>query len=329
MKRIVLALLVGIVCCSSAFSAAAQAKKKVVFIAGRISHGFGAHEHNAGCRILAKAINESGLPIEASVIESGAWPADPVKAFEGVSAIIMYSDGGGGHMVVPHLKAVDALNDKGVGIGCIHYAVEVEKEKGGAEFLKWIGGYFEKFYSVNPHWRAYFTALPKHAVTSGVKPFWTNDEWYYHMRFRENMDGVTPILTAVPPDATRRGKDSPHGGNEHVRAGLGKNIPEHVMWVSENKNGTRGFGCTGGHNHINWWKDEYRKTILNAIVWTAKVEVPAEGVKSERPTAEEYLNQDKKKMPEKFSLEEIKQQIEEMNKPLDPAAVPAASAAGK
>ncbi len=44
--------------------------------------------------------------------------------------------------------------------------------------------------------------LPEHPITRGVKPFKINDEWYYHMRFREEMEGVTPILTDLPPDAT-------------------------------------------------------------------------------------------------------------------------------
>jgi type 1 glutamine amidotransferase len=320
MKRIVIALLVGVVCCGSAV--AQDAKKRIVFVAGKPSHGFAQHEHNAGCRLLAKAINESGLPAEAVVFENG-WPKDE-HAFDGAAAVIMYSDGGNGHMVMPNLKQVDALSDKGVGVGCIHYAVEPGDGKkqpdGRAEFLKWIGGYFETFYSINPHWRATFAELPKHPVTSGVKPFWTNDEWYYHMRFRPDMEGVTPILTAVPPDSTRKGKDDAHGGNAEIRAGLGKNLAEHVVWVSENKNGSRGFGCTGGHFHLNWWKDDFRKTILNAIVWTAKLDVPADGVKSTRPSAEDYLSQDNKPKPVKFSLDEIKQQIEDMNKPLEAKA---------
>jgi hypothetical protein len=320
MKRIVTALLIGLLCCGSAV---AQEKKKVVFVAGKPSHGPGDHEHNAGCRLLAKALNESGLSIEAVVHENG-WPKDE-KVFDGAAAVVMYSDGGNGHMVLPNLKQLDALNEKGVAVGAIHYAVEPGDDKakpssGRPEFLKWLGGYFETFYSVNPHWRATFDKLPQHPVTRGVRPFWTQDEWYYHMRFRENMDGVTPILSAVPPDSTRKGKDSPHGGNEHVRADVGKNVAEHVVWVSENKNGTRGFGCTGGHNHINWWKDDFRKTILNAIVWTAKVDVPEDGVKSQRPSAEQYMDQDKKRQPIKFTLEQIQKQIEEMNKPLEAKA---------
>src|SRR3982751_1596232 len=110
MKRWMTAVLVGMFLVGGAFATAAQEKKKVVFIAGNKSHGWGGHEHNAGCRILAKALNESGLPIEATVIENAKWPADPVKEFAGVAAIIMYSDGGGGHMVVPHLKELAELN---------------------------------------------------------------------------------------------------------------------------------------------------------------------------------------------------------------------------
>ena len=109
--------------------------------------------------------------------------------------------------------------------------------------LHWMGGYFEINWSVNPHWTAKFEKFPDHPVTKGVKPFETNDEWYYHMRFREGMKGVTPILTAVPPDSTRKGKDSTHGGNPTVREEIGKNTPEHVMWVSENEG--------GGHVHIH------------------------------------------------------------------------------
>ena len=47
--------------------AAEQAKKKVLLIAGKPSHGYAEHEHNAGCMLLAKCLNESGLPVEAVV----------------------------------------------------------------------------------------------------------------------------------------------------------------------------------------------------------------------------------------------------------------------
>ena len=37
---------------------------------------------------------------------------------------------------------------------------------------------------------------------------------------------------------------------------------------------------TGGHFHKNWGNDNFRKVVLNAILWSAKAEVPATGVAS-------------------------------------------------
>jgi hypothetical protein len=37
---------------------------------------------------------------------------------------------------------------------------------------------------------------------------------------------------------------------------------------------------TGGHYHKNWGDENLRKLVLNAILWTAKIEVPRDGVAS-------------------------------------------------
>jgi type 1 glutamine amidotransferase len=286
MRTLAALVVVGLLCGLATAAPAQDKKKKIVFVAGGPSHGYGDHEHLGGCMLLAKCLNESGLPVEAVVTNDKGWPKDPA-VFEGADAIVMYSDGGGGHMVNKNLAQVDPLAKKGVGIGAIHYAVETVKGEPGTKFLEWMGGYFETHWSINPHWTAKFEKLPEHPVTRGVKPFETNDEWYYNMRFREGMKGVTPILSAVPPDSTRKRGDGPHSGNPTVTAGIGKNQLEHVMWVSENDGGGRGFGFTGGHRHWNWKNDDQRKAMLNAIVWIAKLEVPADGVPSKTPTQEE------------------------------------------
>jgi type 1 glutamine amidotransferase len=260
--------------------ASAQAvDKKIVLIAGSISHGAGEHEFRAGCLLLQQWLQS--VPGITTAVYSNGWP-DKADAFENASAIFIYCDGGDGHPAIrpDRLKLLGDLMAKGVGLGCAHYAVEVPKDKGGPEFLKWIGGYFETYHSVNPHWDANFTELPQHPITHGVKPFKIRDEWYYHMRFPEGMKGVTPILTAVPPDSTRgkEGTNDAHGGNPEVQKHKGE--PEHVMWAIERPDGGRGFGLTGGHFHKNWGNENFRKTVLNAILWTAKVEVPASGIES-------------------------------------------------
>jgi type 1 glutamine amidotransferase len=284
MKPVFKSLLVALVLGAGSFLGQA-AEKKIVFIAGRPSHGPGDHEHRAGCLLLAKCL--TGLPGVTSVVYSNGWPSG-VNAFEGASAIVIYADGGGGHPAIQndHLKILGDLMNKGVGLGCLHYAVEVPKEKGGPEFLQWIGGYFETYRSVNPHWDAQFSVFPDHPITRGVAPFKVRDEWYYHMRFPDGMKNVTAILTAVPPDSTRGkpGANEPHGGNPEVQAHKGE--PEHVMWAIERPDGGRGFGFTGAHFHKNWGNDEFRKVVLNAILWVAKADVPAQGVQS-RVTSED------------------------------------------
>jgi len=284
--------LVGVVMVATGLAArpvqAAEAEKKIVFLAGGPSHGYGSHEHYAGCLLLAKCLNEE-VPGVRAVVYKG-WPED-AGALADADAIVAFSDGNARHSLSGHLEEVDRLMKKGVGLACLHYAVELPKGQQGDYLLQWIGGYFEVFWSVNPHWEAEFTSFPDHPVARGVKPFAVDDEWYYHMRFQPNMKGVTPILTAVPPDSTRERKDGSHSNNPTVRARKG--MPEHVAWVYQRPDGGRGFGFTGGHWHWNWANDSFRTVVLGGIVWIAGLEVPPGGVPSKTPTFEELeANQD-------------------------------------
>lgn len=282
-------------------------KKKVVFLAGGQSHGYGAHDHLAGCTLLANSLNQSGLPVQATVYHYG-WP-DDAKVLEGADCVVMYGDGGGGHMVNPHLAEMDALAKKGVGIVCIHYAVEVPAQPAGEKFLNWIGGYFEMNWSVNPHWTAKFAKLPDHPIARGVKPFEINDEWYYHMRFRDGMKGVTPILTDLPSKETLSRPDGPHSGNPDVRQAIAKGEPQHVAWAAERPDGGRGFGFTGGHVHWNWGDPNFRKLMLNAIVWCAKADVPSDGVSDQPKTLVDLEANHDETPPPNFNREEIRTKL--------------------
>jgi hypothetical protein len=127
------------------------------------------------------------------------------------------------------------------------------------------------------------------------------------------MENVTPILTAVPPDSTRKRRDGAHSGNPHVRARMG--MPEHVAWAYERPDGGRGFGFTGGHWHWSWASNDFRKLVLNGLVWIAGVEVPPDGVPSKTPSIEELEeNQDYPKS-KKWNREKIRKLIEQWNRP--------------
>jgi type 1 glutamine amidotransferase len=269
-------------------------KKEILFLAGTKSHGYGAHEHKAGAMLLARSLNESGLDVIAQVVTEGAWP-EPWMGYQKPDSIVMYCDGYKGHMAKAHQDKIQVLSDAGVGVACLHFGVEVEPSELGPQFLDWIGGYFEIGWSVNPHWTPKFTEFPDHPISRGVQPFAIQDEWYYHMRFQPQMAGVTPILSALPPlrTLTDRANDSNRGSNPVVMAEVSAGRGQHLAWAYERPNGGRGFGFTGGHFHQNWQQDDFRKLVLNALVWTAQGEVPTEGVPSRAPSAADLeLNQD-------------------------------------
>jgi hypothetical protein len=303
----------------------ADAKRNVLMIAGRPSHGPGQHEHNAGVQLLAKCLNESASDrVTVRISLNGQWPDEAQIA--SADTILIYSDGGGNHPALPHLPQLEAQMKRGCGFVCLHYAVEPAYEKvgwpapenspdgkplkqvappgrgssgaGSKEFLQWLGGYFEQNWSVNPHWEANFTTLPKHPISNGVKPFNTTDEWYYHMRFRAGLERVTPILSDLPPASTTTRGDGPHSGNPEQKSEvLEQKKPQHVAWAVDREDGGRGFGFTGGHFHKGWANENQRKLVLNAILWTAKAEVPSNGVETTVSEADMLANLDPKPAP--------------------------------
>lgn len=261
----------------SASGAAEPAKKKLVMIAGTPSHGPGMHEFNAGTQLLAKCLQDvKGLDVS---VHLNGWPKDD-KVFDGADAIFIYCDGGVNHPAVQmgRLDRIAGLMKKGTGLMCAHYGVEVVADKGGKEFQQWIGGYYEHMFSVNPIWKPEFKEFPKHPIANGVKPFTAEDEWYFNMRFAADAK-ITPILAAKPSDATRDGPYVyPRGPYKHIQEAKGRS--EAMMWAIERPDGGRGVGFTGGHFHTNWKNDDFRKSVLNALLWISKLDVPADGVRS-------------------------------------------------
>jgi type 1 glutamine amidotransferase len=258
------------------------ALKKIVLVAGRQSHGPGDHEFFAGCAILMKMLQHT--PGVFPVMARDGWPKKP-ETFENAKSVVFYMDGGDGHPILHkgHKEVVQKLIDDKVGFVNLHYAVEYPKSQSD-HVLKWLGGYYEMGFSTNPHWVADFTTLPKHPITRGVKPFKIRDEWYFNIRFKPESKDVTPILQATPPDGVRR----TDAAREH------KGRSEIVAWAFERGDGGRSFGFTGGHTHKNWANEDFRRLVVNAILWSAGLEVPEGGAKVEMDPDDINRNLDRK-----------------------------------
>ena len=285
MKRFCLTLFVLVL---SLHSGVAAGKTKIALMAGGQGHGLGSHEWNTAAALIERYLEAAYPDVDCVAYYHRQWPSD-LSELSDATAIVVIDSGGGGHPVARRLKEFKPLMEKGIGFACLHYAVEVPKGDAGDAFKNWLGGHFETFWSVNPIWEAEFKFFPDHPVANGVKPFTIRDEWYFHMRFRDGMKGVTPILSAVAPAETMKRGDGPHSGNPHVRKAVANKEPQHVAWATERDNGARGFGFTGMHMNNNWTQDDFRKVILNGVAWTAKLEIPRSGIQSKAPTKNELI----------------------------------------
>jgi hypothetical protein len=255
---------------------------KIVLVAGRQSHGPREHEFFAGCAILMKLLKQT--PGVAPVMARDGWPKDP-ETFKNAKSVVFYMDGGGGHPILQgnHKEVVQKLMDGGVGFVNLHYAVEYPK-KYNKSIFSWLGGYYETDYSTNPHWVADLKVAPNHPIGNGVKPFSINDEWYFNIRFPKETTGISWILKATPPDDKRGTKEA----RKH------KGCEEYLAWAFERPNQGRSFGFTGAHFHKNWGDENFRRVVVNAILWTAKVDVPKEGARVELDPADLNKNLDRK-----------------------------------
>ncbi len=238
--------------------------KNILFIAGKDSHNKDSHRHTDGLKLFKNCLDNSTNPggIKTTCISEDELYQNP-DILDTTDTIVIYSDGWKKHQLANKdvFGKFEQLMKKGVGLVCIHFAIAPPKEKYiESAFLGWLGGMYQDSYSKNPIEKNNFTfALPDHPVSAGCKNFSAEDEFYYRLRFSDDVN-VTGILTIIKPD------ENPN--------------QQTVAWVTERANGGRSFGISGGHYHKNWDIEPLRKMILNAIVWTAHANVPENGVES-------------------------------------------------
>jgi type 1 glutamine amidotransferase len=249
---------------------------RVVIVAGPSSHPPGTHEVAAGGRLMEYCLeNMTNVPgVQAEVMYQ--WPSDPA-ALDGVATVVFIGDIFP-PMRLPDSQAIlaqlDALMKRGCGIVCVHYATGLRAADAGDDgahpLLGWMGGYFATGCKHHKSVARIFTeatitpAAPEHPVSRGWREFTCNDEPYIKNYFGPDGNqlaaGVTALATSMlPPEAPQR---------------------EIVAWCIERADGGRGLGVVMPHYLRNWKLEDLRRLILNGIVWTAKRDVPTQGVQT-------------------------------------------------
>ncbi|MFC5051057.1 ThuA domain-containing protein [Rubritalea spongiae] len=273
-------------------------KKRIVFLVGDdLNHASGTHEFYAGAKLLEKSLKAGELKDHLDIEIVNNWPED-TSVFDDADAIIHYYKGNQTHFVNKNAGLFDGLHKKGVGQMFIHYAVDPDTSVNGS-LKSWTGGVYKDKFSTNPHWTLKST-LDKHPINNGVAEYSSHDEWYFNIDFeKEVLLGAEGVVKSDEVYSVMRGNKSDLAKVKKAQKTLKSAQSDSVLtvfWAKESAGGGRGVGVTGAHYHKNWAHDEFRKQVLNGIVWCAKLPVPAGGVESPEITEEEInANLDKRK----------------------------------
>ena len=238
---------------------------KIVLLAGSVSNKPGQHEYFAGCTLMSHWLKQNGAVWP--VLAADGWPKDE-RIFDGARAVVVFADGG---PKLPFLDAarwakMESLMAKGTGLVMLHQAVDVPEAQ-APKIQEWLGGAWMKDIGCRGHWDMEFTPSVKHAILNGVEPFAAPlDGWLYNLHFAA---GATPLLAGAVPDKSRTTADA--------KANTGR--AEVIAWSHTRADGGRAFAFTGCDLHKNWQVESQRRLVINGILWSAKIEVPADGAK--------------------------------------------------
>jgi len=256
---------------------AAEDPTKIVFLVGAKSHGPGVHEYIKTARLLKILLDEAALNADLyTELHYNGWPQDP-QTLDDADLIVTISDGQDGEIFSPvpflypdRMKIMQQQMDRGCGFALIHFSTFFP-DSVGEQILEWGGGYFD--WQDDQGERNWYSAIktldtlvtvptPDHPIANGLPgSFDLHDEYYYQIRFRENDERLVPLLNVPALEGSQ------------AQSGL-------VTWAVERVNSGRGFCTTTGHFYSNWQDENYRKLILNGLVWAAGVDVPDDGVSS-------------------------------------------------
>src|SRR5262245_16395367 len=236
------------------FTESGEGKTRILLIGKDRDHALSTHEYMADCEILAKCLRQT--PGVEAIVSNG-WPKNP-EVLKGVKAIVLHTRMGGNVLFDPLVRdQVEKLLKNGVGLTAIHWSTGADP-KNGQLWLDTLGGWFNAepkvgFSKYGVHTSKLKQAQPEHPICRGWKEYDLREEYYYLLKFRPD------IKTVLEADIAKT------------------TYP--VAWVYErpDSNGGRSFGHVGGHFHDNFGIPEFRKAIVNGILWTAHLDVPLQG----------------------------------------------------
>ncbi|MCE9564217.1 MAG: ThuA domain-containing protein [Planctomycetes bacterium] len=253
---------VFVLCFACAASAADTPKKVLLVSSDPDGHPPGTHEYAPGLEVLAKCLKPVvGIEVTTSKAD-GPWKEGPELIGRADVVVLFVSEGA--KWLSADEKRLAAFRQhakRGGGLVVIHWGMGAKDAEPIEAFVMLFGGCHggpDRKYQVVE--TTAIVADPKHPITTGIKDFKVREEFYYKLKFPKGEPAVKPVLQ-VEIDGAK----------------------ETVAWSWERVDSGRSFGFSGLHFHENWKREEYRRLMSQAVLWTAKMTVPEKGLTVELP----------------------------------------------
>jgi len=249
------------------------AQPTIVLIGGK-KQGYPAGEHDFpdGILTLERLIKASPAFTGANVAVKSFPVGFPknLADIDDASVIVLYdglTDGPDGRinpLQTPAIRQeVGKLMARGVGLVALHQSLALAGPNSDLPLVDWLGVSRienDRATEIVP----VKIAAGSHPIARGLKPFDYHDEFYTTIATGTS---VTPILSAKVHTQFR--------GPKGVFEDPARTVP--IAWAHERPDGGRAFAFSGMHYLTTLDDPQVRKLLLNAILWTAHVEVPSDG----------------------------------------------------
>ena len=265
-----------LVCVSSSWSLFADdpsaritVPKRVLLLGQRPdTHPKTTHEYMAGIRLISRFLNDKG-GFQVIVEQADSPWKDGPELLDRADAVVLFLTEGAKWVSEDQerLVAFQRLAKRGGGLTALHWAMGTKEAPPVESFVNLFGGCHggpDRKYKVDD-FRLVPSSTP-HPILSGIKPFEAHDELYYALKFPAQRHGHTVLINAEIGQAD-----------------------EAVAWAWHREDSGRSFGFSGLHFHKNWELIEYRRLIVQGILWTMKEAIPADGLSLELTKNEREL----------------------------------------
>jgi type 1 glutamine amidotransferase len=221
------------------------------------SHPASTHEYMAGVKLIATLLERSPN-IQTIVVQADSPWKDGPELLDGADGVVVFLTEGARWVTedADRLKAFQRLAKRGGGLSTLHWGMGSREAAPVGDFTSLFGachGGPDRKYKVVTE-----TIAPAgpHPIVSGIAAVRVRDEFYYALKRPAAEQARVIPLIHVPIDGT----------------------DEMVAWGAERTDGGRSFGFSGLHYHENWKLPEYRRLVLQGVLWTVGRSIPEQGL---------------------------------------------------